>query len=85
MQESSGCFSVARCAETTAGESVSLSTARLTPQRVMFLVLGTAKRAAVARWQAGAKLPASAVASEGCVEVLVEAAAMVEGNPQPKG
>lgn len=65
-------------------ERVSLSAVRLSrAHRVMFLVTGAAKREAVARWQAGEKLPASAIAPEGGVEVLVEVAAMAEGNPQP--
>lgn len=60
-------------------ERVSLSAARLSrAHRVMFLVTGEAKREAVARWQAGENLPASAIAPEGGVEALVEAAA----NPQ---
>lgn len=64
-------------------ERVSLSAARLSrAHRVMFLVAGASKREAVARWQAGESIPASAIAPEGGVEVLVEAVAMAEGNPQ---
>lgn len=63
-------------------ERVSLSAARLSRARkVMFLVAGAAKREAVARWQAGEKIPASAIAPAGGVEVLVEAAA----DPQARG
>ena len=64
-------------------ERVSLSAARLSrAHRVMFLVAGAAKREAVARWQAGEKIPASAITPEGGVEVLVEMTAMAEGNLQ---
>jgi 6-phosphogluconolactonase len=47
----------------------------------MYLVAGASKREAVVRWQAGEKIPASAIAPAGGVEVLVEAAA----DPQARG
>lgn len=56
-------------------ERVSLSAARLSRARhVLFLVAGQAKREAVAQWRAGAPIPARAIAQEGGVDVLVEAA-----------
>jgi 6-phosphogluconolactonase len=53
---------------------VSLSAARLSrASRVLFLVVGESKRAAVASWRAGAAIPAGAIAPRGGVDVLVEA------------
>jgi len=56
---------------------VSLSAARLSRARhVFFLVIGTAKRSAVAAWQAGAAIPASHIRPESGVDVFIDAAAM---------
>ena len=53
-------------------ERVSLSAARLSRAReVLFLVEGTPKRDAIARWRAGERLPASAIVPEDGVDVLV--------------
>lgn len=57
-------------------ERVSLSAARLTRARaVWFLVSGRGKRAAVARWRAGAAIPAAAIRPAAGVDVLIDAAA----------
>jgi len=51
---------------------VSLSASRLSRARqVLFLVAGAGKREAVARWQAGETLPASAITPPGGVDVLL--------------
>lgn len=56
-------------------ERVSQSAARLSrARRVLFLVAGESKRAAVAAWRAGADLPAAAIRPAAGVDVLVEAA-----------
>lgn len=56
-------------------ERVSLSVARLArARRVLFLVAGESKRAAVAAWRAGADLPAAAIRPASGVDVLVEEA-----------
>jgi len=58
-------------------ERVTLSAARLArARRVLFLVTGASKRAAVAAWHAGAELPARAV--RGQVEVWLDAEAAPE-------
>lgn len=55
-------------------ERISLSAARLGRAReVLFLVDGDAKRDAVARWRAGADIPARAIRPRAGVDVLVEA------------
>jgi 6-phosphogluconolactonase len=55
-------------------ERVSLSAARLSRSReVLFLVAGESKRDAVAKWRAGANIPARAIHPAGGVDVLVEA------------
>ena len=60
-------------------ERVSLSAARLNrAARVLFLVSGASKRAAVARWRAGERLPASVIHGRGGAEVLLDAAAWPE-------
>jgi 6-phosphogluconolactonase len=52
---------------------VSLSAARLSRARVvLFLVDGESKRDAVARWRAGADIPARAILQQAGVDVLVE-------------
>jgi 6-phosphogluconolactonase len=57
-------------------ERVSLSAWRLSQARqVMFLAAGTEKREAVARWRAGAVLPAAAITPADGVDVLVDKAA----------
>lgn len=54
---------------------VTLSASRLSRAReVLFLVEGTSKRAALARWRAGEHIPARAIRSRGVVRVLVESA-----------
>jgi 6-phosphogluconolactonase len=54
-------------------ERVSLSAARLSRARcVLFLVDGEAKRDAIARWRAGDRIPASAIAPASGVDVLTE-------------
>jgi 6-phosphogluconolactonase len=54
-------------------ERVSLSAARLSRARcVLFLVDGEAKREAIARWRAGDRIPASAIAPASGVDVLTE-------------
>ena len=54
---------------------VSLSAARLSRAReVLFLVTGESKRDAVAKWRAGADIPARAIRPSAGVDVLVEAA-----------
>ncbi len=56
-------------------QRVSLSAARLGRARqVLFLVSGESKRAAVAKWRAGADLPARAIVPAAGVDVLVESA-----------
>jgi len=58
-------------------ERVSLSAARLSRARhVFFLVIGKAKRPAVAAWQAGAAIPASHIRPESGVDVFIDAAAL---------
>jgi 6-phosphogluconolactonase len=53
-------------------ERVSLSGARLSRSReVLFLVAGASKRAALARWRAGERLPAGAIRPAAGVDVLV--------------
>ena len=60
-------------------ERASLSAARLNrAARVLFLVSGAAKRAAVARWRAGERLPASVIHGRGGAEVLLDASAWPE-------
>jgi 6-phosphogluconolactonase len=57
-------------------ERVSLSAARLSrARRVMFLVSGASKRDAVSKWRAGELIPASAIAPQSGVDVLLESAA----------
>jgi 6-phosphogluconolactonase len=54
-------------------ERVTLGAARLSRAReVIFLVQGEAKRDAVARWRAGADIPARSIAPAAGVDVLVE-------------
>jgi len=54
-------------------QRVTLSAQRLgRAAQVLFLVAGESKRDAVRRWRAGERLPASAVAPQAGVEVLVE-------------
>jgi 6-phosphogluconolactonase len=54
-------------------DRVSLAAGRLSrARRVLFLVTGIGKRAAVAAWRAGEAIPAAAVRPEAGVEVLVE-------------
>ena len=54
-------------------ERVSLSARRLAAARqVMFLVSGTGKRPAVADWQAGAAIPAAAIAPAAGVDILLD-------------
>lgn len=54
-------------------DRVSLTASRLSrARRVLFLVTGAGKRAAVAAWRSGAALPAAAVHPDGGAEVLVE-------------
>ncbi len=56
-------------------ERVTMSASRLSRARqVVFLVSGGAKREAVARWRAGADIPARAIAPDAGVDVLVESA-----------
>ena len=56
-------------------ERVSLSARRLAAAReVIFLVSGTGKQAAVAGWQAGAAIPAAAIAPAAGVDVLLDCA-----------
>ncbi len=64
-------------------ERVSLSAVRLNrAERVIFLVSGAAKRAAVARWRAGERLPASVIHGRHGADVLLDAAAWPEqGKP----
>ncbi len=53
-------------------QRVSLSAARLSRSReVLFLVAGPSKRAAVARWRAGERIPARAIRPAAGVDVLV--------------
>lgn len=60
-------------------ERVSLSAARLNrAARVLFLVSGAGKRAALARWRAGERLPASVIHGRSGAEVLADAAAWQE-------
>lgn len=55
---------------------ISLSAARLSETRqVLFLVSGAGKRAAVAAWRRGARIPAAAIGARETVEVLLDAAA----------
>jgi 6-phosphogluconolactonase len=55
-------------------ERVSLSASRLSRSReVLFLVTGESKRDAVAKWRAGANIPARAIRPAAGVDVLVEA------------
>jgi 6-phosphogluconolactonase len=54
-------------------QRVSLSASRLSRARdALFLVAGESKRGAVARWRAGAEIPARAIRPRTSVEVLVE-------------
>jgi len=56
-------------------QRISLSASRLSRSRaVLFLVAGESKRAAVAKWRAGADIPARAIRPAAGVDVLVEAA-----------
>jgi 6-phosphogluconolactonase len=56
-------------------QRVSLSAARLSRSRqVIFLVSGESKRDALAQWRAGENIPATAIASETGIDVLVESA-----------
>jgi 6-phosphogluconolactonase len=56
-------------------DRVSLTASRLSrSRRVLFLVTGAGKRAAVAAWRAGAAIPAAAVRPPAGPEVLVETA-----------
>ncbi|MBS0456182.1 MAG: 6-phosphogluconolactonase [Proteobacteria bacterium] len=60
-------------------ERVSLSAARLARARqVLFLVEGAGKADAVARWRAGAALPAASITPSGGVDVLI---ATTSGSP----
>jgi 6-phosphogluconolactonase len=55
-------------------ERVSLSASRLSAAReVLFMVSGESKREALARWRAGAAIPARAIAPAAGVDVLVAA------------
>jgi 6-phosphogluconolactonase len=55
-------------------QRVSLSAMRLSRSReVLFLVAGPSKRAAVARWRAGERIPAGAIRPAAGVDVLVTA------------
>jgi 6-phosphogluconolactonase len=55
-------------------QRVTLSATRLARARaVLFLVEGESKHAAIARWRAGEKIPASAIRCAAGVDVLVEA------------
>lgn len=66
------------------GDRVSLSAARLNrAEQVIFLVSGSGKREAVARWRAGERLPASAIHGRRGAEVLLDAAAWPEGGRSP--
>jgi 6-phosphogluconolactonase len=57
-------------------QRISLSAARLSStRRVLFLVAGAGKRAAVAAWRSGARIPAAAIGARESVEVLLDAAA----------
>lgn len=65
-------------------ERVSLSAARLNrAARVIFLVSGAGKRAAVARWRAGERLPASVIHGRQGADVLLDAAAWPEAEVRP--
>jgi len=44
---------------------------------VLFLIQGISKRAAVARWRAGDRLPAGAIVPAAGVDVLVESALLL--------
>ncbi len=56
-------------------ERVTLSASRLSRARqALFLVAGEGKRDALARWRAGERIPAAAIAPPGGVDVLVAAA-----------
>lgn len=60
-------------------ERVSLSAHRLSRARkVVFLVAGAGKKAALSRWQRGERIPAAAIAPAGGVDVLLDAAAAPE-------
>lgn len=60
-------------------ERVSLSAARLNrAARVLFLVSGAGKRAALARWRAGERLPASVIHGRNGADVLADTAAWQE-------
>ena len=62
-------------------ERVSLSAARLSRARcVLFLVDGEAKREAIARWRAGDRIPASAIAPASGVDVLTESGLLWGGS-----
>ena len=62
-------------------ERVSLSARRLSrARRVLFLVTGTDKRDALARWRRGERIPAAAVRPEAGVDVLMDADASPNGE-----
>jgi 6-phosphogluconolactonase len=57
-------------------ERVSLSARRLSrARRVLFLVTGAGKRAALAAWRAGKRIPAAAIRPAAGVDVLMDAEA----------
>lgn len=59
-----------------AAARISLSAARLSESRqVLFLVAGAGKRAALAAWRRGARIPATAISACEGVEILLDAAA----------
>jgi 6-phosphogluconolactonase len=61
-------------------ERVSLSAARLSRARqVLFMVAGESKRDALARWRAGADIPARAIRPAAGVDVLVEGSLLRAG------
>lgn len=61
-------------------ERISLSARRLSDARqVLFLVAGPDKRAALARWQAGDPIPASAIRPPGGVDVLLDPESLPTG------
>jgi 6-phosphogluconolactonase len=63
-------------------ERVSLSAARLSRARqVIVLVAGKSKRDAVARWRAGASIPAAVITPAAGVDVLVESALLARETP----
>lgn len=73
-----GCADVlsVRSAPKPPAERVSMSAARLSrARRVLFLVTGEEKRAAMTAWRTGQDIPARHIAPPGGVEVLLDAAA----------